>query len=104
MTSLKNGVKMVLMKKKSKLFDDVIGVIFVIGILIFLAYLFLFIDKLTFIPNISFCDSNPILLCDIPILGRIVKILDLQFIIGMSVFIFLIWLIIYLSEKFKKKK
>ena len=86
-----------------KLFEYVIGTVVIIGSLAFISYTWIFIDKLTFIPNISFCDSYPIMLCDIPILGRIVKILDLQFIIVMSVFLFVAFLIFYLSEKFKKK-
>ena len=87
-----------------KLFEYGIGIVLIIGSLAFLSYTWIFIDKLTFIPNISFCDSYSIMLCDIPILSRIVKVLDLHFIIVMFVWVFVAFLIFYLSEKFKKKK
>ena len=39
-----------------------------------------FSEKLTFIPDISFCVSKYIILCDIPFINRVVKILDTRLI------------------------
>lgn len=71
-------------KKSNEIVTNIIFPIIVIGGLIIGIF---FSDRLTFIPDLSFCASNPILLCDIPILGRIVKILDTRFIGGLLVYI-----------------
>lgn len=47
----------------------------------------IFSEKLTFIPDISFCTSKPIILCDIPILNKIVRVLDTRFIAAMLIYL-----------------
>ena len=47
----------------------------------------IFSEKLTFIPDISFCTSKPIILCDIPILNKIVRVLDTRFIAAMVIYL-----------------
>jgi hypothetical protein len=70
-------------KKTNALVSDIIFPIIAIGGLIIGI---IFSDKLTFIPDISFCTSKPIFLCDVPILSKIVRILDTRFIAGMLIY------------------
>jgi len=46
-----------------------------------------FSEKLTFIPDISFCVSKPIFLCDVPLINRLVKVLDTRFITAMLIYV-----------------
>jgi len=70
-------------KKTNALVSDIIFPIIAIGGLIIGI---IFSDKLTFIPDISFCTSKPIVLCDVPILSKIVRVLDTRFIAGMLIY------------------
>ena len=78
-------------KKTNELISNWFFPILVIGMLIsgFVVY-----DKLTFIPELTFCSSNPTesLLkiiqnfCEIPILGKIVLILNTRFIVMLCIY------------------
>ena len=61
--------------------------------------IFFNLDKLTFVPDISFCSSYQFILCDIPILRIIVRILDTRVIAG-----FAIYGVVFLSAYFFLKK
>ena len=71
-------------KKTKALVSNIIFPIIAIGGLIIGI---IFSDKLTFIPDMSFCASKPIFLCDIPILNRIVRVLDTRFIAAMLIYV-----------------
>jgi len=71
-------------KKTNALVSNLIFPLIVIGGLIIGI---IFSEKLTFIPDISFCTSKPIILCDIPILNRIVRVLDTRFIAAMLIYV-----------------
>jgi hypothetical protein len=70
-------------KKNNKLVSYFFSIIAIGGLIIGIIYS----EKLTFIPDISFCASNPIILCDIPLLGRIVRILDTKFIAAIVIYV-----------------
>ena len=82
-----------LMRKKQKntLFQF-ISISYVIGSM-FLS--FFMVDKLDFISHQSYCLSNPIFLCDIPILSKVVRIFDTALLL--SIFI---WTLMNLSYYF----
>ena len=93
MTSSLSWVKVILMKKYEKnILFQFISISYVIGCLVLS---FFIVGKLDFISHQSYCLSNPIFLCDIPILGRVVKILDTAFLL--TIFI---WILMNLSYYF----
>tara|TARA_Y100000389_G_scaffold73315_1_gene69982 strand:+ start:377 stop:784 length:408 start_codon:yes stop_codon:yes gene_type:complete len=89
--------------KKNSFFDFEVVLFFYVFGSLFLS--FVIVGKLDFISHHSFCLSNPIFLCDIPILGRVVKILDTEFLLAIFFWLLLILLFYIVSIRlgFKSK-
>tara|TARA_B100000767_G_C19415054_1_gene389579 strand:- start:102 stop:509 length:408 start_codon:yes stop_codon:yes gene_type:complete len=90
------------MSKKDKMNLLVIfGLVYVVGSL-FLS--FFIVGKLDFIPHVSFCASNPIILCDIAILGNVVRILNSALLLTFFIWFLLIFLLYFIIKRSPFKK
>ena len=83
-------------KKTNKFISNWVFPIIGVGGLIFSLYLS---KKLTFIPDLSFCYSYPIILCDIPIIRFFFKILDARIIIGLAIYAFIFFFMYKILKK-----
>ena len=76
------------MKKKDKmLILTILQIVIVLGGFIFSFFIASYLD---FIPNYVFCEVNPIFLCEVPILGKVVRILNSGFLTAMFIWVLIV--------------
>ena len=90
------------MKKKDKM--NLLGIFWLVYVVGGLFLSFFIVGKLDFIPHVSFCASNPIFLCDVAILGKVVRILDTALLLTFFIWFSLIFLLYFIIKKSSLKK
>ena len=90
------------MNKKDKM--NLLGIFWLVYVVGGLFLSFFIVGKLDFISHISFCESNPILLCDIAIVGKVVRILDSSLLLTFFIWFLLIFSLYFIIKKSTFKK